>query len=686
MDIKQYKELFISEGRELLSSLNSCLVSLEKNPNDKECLNEIFRHAHTLKGMSASMGYEEITKLTHEMESVLDLLRHGKLQAEKETVDLLFESFDILEVLVGKIAVEEDKDKLGGDKKKDFISLLSGKLEKLRADFSENTENKKEDIKEEKRSNLRLEDPDRIEIIEKSKQGFSTYRVTVSLKKDCQLKEARILVVVKLLEEMGKVIRAQFIYNQLKNGKFGRHFGLFFTTKESIDLIKEKVEAIQDVDKIIFKPLEIDEVLLKTVDSRELMVDSKELNTHDPLLKTHDSQLTTHDKTPKREAHMVRVSLDKLDNLMNLAGELVINKIRLSNIGQVLENKPLSEALTQMGRLTDGLQIGIMETRLVPMDYIFNRFPRMARDLAAQEKKEIDLHIEGADIGLDRTILDEINDPLIHLLRNAVNHGIEIPEIREQLGKKPCGKIKLSAKRERNFVIIEVSDDGRGINPAEIKSLAIDKGIVSAQEADKLSEQELIMLITSAGISTSKQITQISGRGVGMDLVKKKVESFGGGLNIESKVNKGTKFTLKLPLSMAIIQALLVKVGTETYSIPLVNITETIKIHTAAIKTMEHHEVVPYRDEVLPLVRLREKFGFSGEIVPLQGKSAEYIPVVVVETSHKKTGLVVDKLLGQQEVVIKSLKGAIKNMPGIAGATILGDGRVALIVDIASIV
>jgi len=361
----------------------------------------------------------------------------------------------------------------------------------------------------------------------------------------------------------------------------------------------------------------------------------------------------------------------------------VINKIRLTNIGQSLENKPLNEALTQMSRLSDELQIGIMETRLVPIDYIFNRFPRMARDLASQEKKEVDLIIEGADIGLDRTILDDMNDPLIHLLRNAVSHGIETPEARKELGKKTTGQIKLTAKRERNFVNIEVSDDGQGMDSEEIRRIAVKKGIILPQEAEKLSREEIFMLISTAGFSTSKSVTQTSGRGVGMNLVKTKVESYGGAVNIESKVNAGSKFTLKLPLSMAIIQALLVRVGTETYAIPLVNITETIKIDTAAIKTMEHHEVVPYRDEVLPLIRLRGKFGFSSEGgLPTNAR----IPVVVVEVGYKKAGLVVDKLLGGQEVVIKTLKGELRNVPGIAGATILGDGKVAMIVDVASII
>lgn len=673
MDTSQYKDLFISEGRELLSALNKCLVSLEKQPKDKECLNEIFRQAHTLKGMAASMSYDDITKLTHEMESVLDLLRRGSLEADTNTVNLLFQSFDSLENLVDGVASLNEADK---KKENKIVSVLVSKLQKIREVYPQ----KREDLIKEKRSNLRLEDSDRLEIAQKYKEGYVTYRVTISLKKDCVMKEARAFVVVKALEDLGQVIRAQFIYKQLESRKFGRHFGLFFITKELSSIVKEKIIVVSGVDNIILKPLELDELGLDKIKSQQTEQSAID------LLKLEENSAKEPTIT-KREAHMVRVSLDRLDSLMNLVGELVINKIRLNSIGVSLESKPLNEALTQLDRLTDELQRDIMETRLVPMDYIFNRFPRIVRDLAIGENKEIDLIIEGADIGLDRTILDEINDPLIHLLRNSVNHGIEMPQRRIQLGKNPRGKVRLVARRERNFVIIEVSDDGQGIDPEEIRKTAIEKGIISEAKAKELNQEEIIMLITTPGFSTTKTVNQISGRGVGMNLVKTKIESFGGVLTIQSQVSVGAKFTLKLPLSMAIIQALLVKISSQIYAIPLVNILETIKIKNENIKTFEHHEVVTYRDEVLPLVRLKEKFGFISENINNESnKSESFIPVVIIEVSHKKIGLIIDGFIGQQEVVIKTLKGAIKNMAGLAGATILGDGKIAMIIDVSSIV
>lgn len=680
MEANQYKELFASEAKDILSHLNKRLVYLEKQPNDKDCLNEIFRQAHTLKGMAATMGYEDITKLTHEMESVLDLLRQEKLRAEKNIVDLLFNAFDVLEKLIDNESAEKEN---GGGEKTADLTALTGKLEKITTAFQ------KKIIPTRKNGtpNLRLEKADRLEIIEKEKQGFRTYHVVIRLTLDCALKEPRAFVIARALQDMGKIIRQESLFKQLAEGKFDYHFELFLITREHPDLVIEKIKVIQDVEDIILNPIKAEDA-------------SFPVKSADPAQKTGMSEKSKAKDNGelKHEAQMVKVPLIKLDNLMDAVGELVINKLRLKNIAKELQQKLLDESLDQMSRLTDILQAGIVDVRLVPMDYIFNRFPRLVRDLAAQEKKEVDFIVEGADIGLDRTILDEINTPLVHLLKNSVAHGIELPEERKKAGKNPVGKITLSARRERAFVVIEVSDDGIGIDGEQIKKAAIKKGIISEEEASKLSDEETFLLTTSPGFSTSKTVTEASGRGVGMNSVKTTVESFGGSLAIESKINEESRFILKLPLSMAIIQALLVKVAGETYAIPLVNITETIKVKFDIIKHLEHHEVIPYRDEVLPLIRLTKKFGFLDEIneineLPVITETKQNphpakkrVSVVVVEVGRKKAGLVVDKLLGQQEVVIKTLAEPLKNLKGIAGATILGDGKVALIADVAGLV
>jgi two-component system chemotaxis sensor kinase CheA len=663
LDTSQYKDLFVSESKEILANLNRRLVDFEKQPEDKDCLNDIFRQAHTLKGMAAAMGYDLITKLTHEMESVLDLLRKGIIKADKTIADLLFSSFDALEGLVEEVVA---KDGQSLKAKKTDLALLISEFEKVKAALG----NRRELLQKEKRTNLRLDTVDRREIIEKEIQGFRTYRLVISLSKDCISKEARSFVVVRALEEFGKVIRREFLHKQLESGKYGRHFGVFFITKEDIDLVKIKIEAISDVEKVIFKLLEADEVLLSQAKpgSRPAIIHNEEIK----------------DKgEASRPLHMVKVPMNKLDDLMDEVGELVINKTRLANIARDLENKPLEESLAQMDQLTDELQVRIMDIRLVPMEYIFNRFPRLVRDVAAQEKKEVDIIIEGSDIGLDRAILEEINESLVHLLKNAVSHGIELPEERQRLGKSSFGQIVLSARRDKAYVMIEVSDDGQGIDAVQVRRTAIEAGLISKEEVERLSDEESLMLIALPGFSTSKVVTEASGRGVGMYSAKTKISSFGGDLTIKSKINEGSRFILKLPLSMAIVQALLVSVGTETYAVPLVNITETIKIKSEIIKFVEHHEVIPYREEILPLVRLKERFGFSaGE----PGEIAKALSVVVVEVGRRKAGLVVDRLLGQQEVVIKALSEPLKSMKGLAGATILGDGKVAAIVDVASII
>lgn len=659
MDNDEYKELFISEAKDILTLLNQRLVDLEKQPDDRDCLHEIFRQAHTLKGMAATMGYNEITKLTHEMEGVLDLLRRGVLKADKSTVELLFDSFDALEGLVGEGA---------GEKNIDTTELI-GKLKAMKAGH----ENISVPLEKDKRTNLRLEETDRLEIAEKERQGFKTYRLVVSLSADCAPREPRVLVVVKAIEDLGKVIRKEYLYKQLESGKFGRHFGVFFISKENPDLIKEKIEAIADVEKVILKTLGMDEVFL-SVKAQAQQSKRPFENLKEGLKEKDEAGLRT---------QMVKVPLNKLDDLMDEVGELVINKIRLASIARELTHKPLDESITHINRLTDELQVRIMDIRLIPMDYIFNRFPRLVRDVAVQEEKDVDFMIEGADIGLDRNILDEINEPIMHLLKNAVSHGIELPEHRKKLGKDPVGKVKLSARRERAFVLIEIYDDGKGIDLQQVRKTAVNSGLISNDEVEKLSDEDTLMLITLPGFSTSKVVTETSGRGVGMNSAKTKVALFGGELIIKSRINEGSRFILRLPLSMAITQALLVGVGTETYAIPLVNIAETIKIEPEIIKIVEHHEVIPYREEVLPLIRLKEKFGFSHEQVDEMNVR---IPLVIVEVGRKKAGLVVDKLLGQQEVVIKSLTDPLKSMKGLAGATILGNGKVATIIDVASII
>lgn len=403
--------------------------------------------------------------------------------------------------------------------------------------------------------------------------------------------------------------------------------------------------------------------------------------------------------TSPSKAQTVRIPLTQIDSLMDLTGELVTNRIRLTQIAQRIENASLKETVEQLSRLISQLQDEMMQIRLVPLEYIFTPYPRLVRNMAKDQNKEVDLLIECGDIGLDRTIQDEINEPLLHLLKNAVTHGIEKPKEREELGKPKRGKIKLVAKREKNSVVIKISDDGYGIDIEEIKQVAPTKGIISKKELETLSPEEVVMLITDPGYSRVKEVTEAAGRGVGLNVVKTKVETLKGTLDIDTKPNEGTTFSIKLPLTMAIIQVILVEVAKETYCIPLSYIAEIINVSPQKIKTMEHHEIISYRDTVFPLVRLKERLGFArnkargrkDKIVHLSSERSErsslspQIPVVIVEAGSKKAGLIIDSLLGQQEAVIKPLTGMLNEIEGISGATILGTGKVALILDVPSL-
>jgi two-component system chemotaxis sensor kinase CheA len=546
MKISEYMQLFLSEAQEILNSLNNVLVNLEKNPAHIASLNEIFRLSHTLKSMAQSMEYEDIVKLTHTMETTLALFRSGGLKVEKDTVDLLFKSVDVLGDLI-----EEVKE---GKEKRTKVAPLVAKFGEITSAVSKG----EREAKKEKKSYLRRENTDRLQIKEKQSEVLT-----------------------------------------------------------------------------------------------------------------------------------VRVPLAQLDSLMDLTGELVINRIRLTQIAQTIESSPLEETVSQMSRLTSQLQDQMMQVRLVPLEYIFAPYPRMLRDMAAGQKKEVDLVIEGSHIGLDRSIQDEINGSLLHLLKNAITHGIEEPGERKRLKKSRRGMIRLAARRARNFVVIDLSDDGRGIDIEEIKDIVSKKGIVTKEELSALTPEEVVLLVTHPGFSRIKNVTEAAGRGVGLNASRVKVESFGGTLNIDSSPNEGTTISIKLPLTMAIVQAMLVGIADETYCIPLSYIAETIKILPKEIKTMEHNEMISYRDTVLPLIRLREKFGFPASILqPPDSDISNRIPaitVVVVGVGPRKAGLVVDSLLGQQEVVIKPLAGILKEIKGASGATILGTGRAALIVDVGSL-
>jgi two-component system chemotaxis sensor kinase CheA len=483
-------------------------------------------------------------------------------------------------------------------------------------------------------------------------------------------------MIFKKLSQMGKVITSRPSVEDLEDEKFERSFEVFFSTEEQLVKVRKALLTIAEVHEV--EALQLDEAEEVAVEAAQVEVEGvlPEKEEAAPLPSPEPGGATA---APIR-TQSVRVNISRLDNLMNLIGELVINRTRLQEVASSYDIPELREALANTARLTADLQDEVMKTRMVPVEHIFNRFPRMVRDLAKSRRKEVDFTIEGKDIELDRTILDEISDPLMHLLRNAVDHGIDSPETREKMGKPRRGSIKLQARRDRNYVSIEVSDDGQGVDANKIFSMAVERGLISPEERVSVSEEDTLRFLSTAGFSSAEEIDGVSGRGVGLDVVKNKVESLGGMLLMTSRVGEGTTFAMKLPLTLAIIQALLVKVREEIYAIPLGVVAETAVVSSHEIKYVSNQEVIFLRDDTLPLLRLAKVLEVAAE----NGQGS--FPVVVVEMAVKSVAIAVDELLGQQEIVITSLDRFLKGIRGFGGATILGTGEVALILDIPTLI
>lgn len=630
MSNEEYLDIYISESREYLSALDQSLLELEQNPENYEVLNEVFRYAHTLKGMSATMGFGKVAELSHKMENLLDKVRQGEIDASSDLIDVLLEALDKLREMVNKIAEE--------GKEEGEISDIISKLESFGEDGEDESKNKKDKEKKEVKS-----------------KETSGLKISVELSEDCALKSVRAFMVIKSLDEIAEIIDSSPPLQDIEDGKFEKSFELVVSTSETPQKIKEVIEKIGEVKKV-----EISETTVKS-----------EKEEKKPSIASTKNVL--------RNVQTVRVSIDKLDSLMNLVGELVIGKSRLFQIGSKYDIEELREALSNINRLTTNLQDIVTQMRMVEVGFVFNRFPRMVRDLAKKEGKKVNFIIEGKDIELDRTVLDEIGDPLVHLLRNSIDHGIETPEERIKAGKSEVGTLKLIAKREKNHVKIIVEDDGRGIDPDKIRKKAVEKGIITEKEANKISDEEALSLIFAPGLSTAEKVTDVSGRGVGMDVVKSKITSLGGAVEIKSKVREGTRVTLTLPLTLAIIQALLIKVRQEIYAIPLSNVLEILNVKREKIKTVKGNKVINLRGKILPIIELDRLLGIS------ENGDKEKYPVVVVDKENQPMGLGVDGLIGQQEIVIKTFDNILKGVKGFAGATILGDGRVVLILDIASL-
>ena len=671
----QYMDMFLDESHEHLQSLNEGLLRLEENMEEISVVNDIFRNAHTLKGMSATMGFAKIAELTHEMEDVLDLVRKEQLKLNEDIMDTLFKCLDSLEQMVDSVGNGEAEDVVDvSDLVAKLSSISKGTPPPAAAPAAG-------DASGGAGSDLGIDDID-LDVMKKAKDaGMNVFHVKVTLMESCVLKAARSVMVMHALDEIGDVIKSVPPAEDLEQEKFERSFDIVLATASDAEAVTNAVDTVSEIEDIGVEELDPD-ALAKPAEPAPAAAAPAAAAAAPKKAAAPAKKEGAKAAAPKKQhqSQSVRVDIEKLDTLMNLMGELVINKVRLEQIGQTHRMSDLMETLEQMDRVTGDLQNIVMKVRMVPVSAVFNRFPRMVRDVSKELGKEINLTIEGEETELDRTVIDEIGDPIMHLLRNSLDHGVESPDAREAKGKPRVGEVGLIARHEGNNVVIMITDDGAGIDASKIRRKAVEKGMITQDEADRLDDADAVRLIFLPGFSTAEQITDISGRGVGMDVVRSKIEALSGHVDVETHIDEGSVFKIKLPLTLAIIQAMLVRVQEEMYAIPLTSIDSTVNIEPTDIQTIQNKEVIVLRGEIIPIVRMEEALQ-----VP-HVKDSEELFVVVVHAGEAKAGIVVDNLIGQQEIVIKTLGNLFAGLKLFGGATVLGDGRVALILDVATMI
>ena len=689
MDTSQYLELFIDETKEHLQSLNEHILELEKEPENADTINEIFRAAHTLKGMAGTMGYTRMQRLTHDLENVFQEIRNGNMKATAKLIDILFRGLDALE---GYLEIISTTGSEGTEDNEDIIKDLD-ELTKEGTGKGSGSEETQEQKKEEEPAKEQPKETSQASEKEKflsipiseyeitamenaKKEGQNVFGITVYLQETCILKAARAFLVFKSVESKGELIKSVPSTEKIEDEEFDFDFSWILATKEDKDTIRKLIMNVSEIADVAIDdfPYSVESTTEKT-EKKETVVKAKE-EKKEPAKKP-----ATKGKVASRS---VRVDIDKLDVLMNLVSELIIAKNALVSVSSaegtadLSSNNIFNENIEYLERVTTNLHESVMKVRMVPIESVVNRFPRMIRDLNRKLDKKMELYMTGEDTELDRTVIDELGDPLMHLLRNSADHGLESNEERVRLGKPEVGSIYLDAYQEGNNVTIEVRDDGAGINVDKVRQKAIDKGTITEQQAETMTDKDFIDLLFRPSFSTADKISDVSGRGVGLDVVKTKIESLGGSIEAKTVRGEGSTFTIQLPLTLAIIQALMVEVGKEKYAIPLGNIDTIEEISLDEIKLVQSKEVIHLRGSVIPIVRMNEVLEMEDYERDPESNS---LIVVVVKKGEQRLGLGVDNLLGQQETVIKSMGHHITNAKLFSGATILGDGEVALILD-----
>lgn len=705
MDVSQYLEIFLDETNEHLQSLNTQILSLEQDPENMDTINEIFRAAHSLKGMAGTMGYKRMQNLTHDMENVFSEVRNGNIKVNAGMIDVLFQCLDALEEYNTNIRESSDE---GTNDNEPLIKQLNDIMKgENSGDTAEQAQPaaKEAPVTEDKGSSegekwldINFNDSQKNVLKEAAKQGKKVYGLTVKVQESCILKAARAFLVFKAIEETSEIIVSNPSAQDIEDEKFELDFSLVIISDADLDQVINAAKGVSEIESVLGGVIDVDHIGASAAEVREetspvpaaessvetAPAESNASNAAPAASTTAPATANTAPAAKKPAANKpvvnrtVRVDIEKLDTLMNLVSELIIAKNSLVSASAMsgTSSQAVNEQIEYLESVTTSLHESVMKVRMVPIESTVNKFPRMVRDLQKKLGKKMELYMTGEDTELDRTVVDQIGDPLMHLLRNAADHGLESAEVRKERGKPEVGSIFLDAYQDGNNVVIEVRDDGNGIDTEAVKRKAIERGVITPEQGENMSEKEITNLLFNAGFSTAKVVSDVSGRGVGLDVVKSMIESLSGEVEVKSKLGEGSAWIIRLPLTLAIIQALMVDIGNEKYAISLGSIQTIEDISPADVKLVQAKEVIQLRDLVIPLIRLNEILDIESKKNP-----EDNLVVVIVKKGDKLAGLVVDELIGQQEIVIKSLGKYISKCKIISGATVLGDGEVALILD-----
>lgn len=683
MDMNQYLTMFIDESNDHLQSLNENMLQLESNPDDIGIVQIIFRSAHTLKGMAATMGFEDLASLTHQMENVLDLVRNEKLKMQDFIFDTLFKSLDALESMVQDITE-------GGDGKADVSAIVASLQSIVRGEGASANGGAVEGNNAAVAVQGIELDEFQFSVLDQSiSEGHKVLYIQVTLREDCQLKAVRAYMVFETLERSGEIVKTYPDVQEIEQGEFDRVFSLYYITQRETQDIESQILGVSEIEAATVVALDHESLQQMVQESAATAEAVKpEAPSAAPAAGGSSEAKSApapakESKAPARNAgggnpsRTIRVDIERLDVLMNLFSELLIDRVRLEQLASESRNQELTDTVEHMSRVSSDLQNIVLKLRMVPVDTVFNRFPRMVRDLAKTLDKKIDLIITGADTELDRTVIDEIGDPLVHLLRNSADHGVEPVADRIAAGKPETGTVHLRAFHSGNNVFIEIEDDGRGIYRDKILKNALAKGVVTETEAASMTDDEVNQLLFAPGFSTAEKISDVSGRGVGLDVVKSKIVALGGNVTIYSTPGKGTNFSVQLPLTLSIIAAMLIRMGSEKYAIPLSSIVETGIIKRGQIKHVHGSRMIQFRESMIPVISLSRLF----EVPDFDEEREEETEIVVIRKGDRLAALTIDDFIGQSEIVIKNLGKYLPAIQGVSGATILGDGQVALIID-----